>query len=138
MEKLGSWTYVEILDSDALIGILRNSPGAVELTDRIDKTGKGSTTSINIYEILMGAKRMKREDKILEARNLLGKLDILYFDGKAAEKASSIHAEISLKGEQLDIRDIFIGSIAMANGCSVTTRNVKHFSKIKGLTVKKW
>ncbi len=129
---------MDCLDSDALIAILRNLPGAQELAERIDERGKAATTSINAYEILFGAKKLGNEDKITEARKLLGKLNVLYFDEASAEKSSEIHAELSKKGEQLDLRDIFIGSIALANGCSVVTRNVKHFSKIKGLKVEKW
>ena len=129
---------MECLDSDALIGILRGTPDAKLLYERLDVMGKAATTSINAYEILMGAKKTGDENKLAEARKLLGRLDVLYFDGASAEKASEIHADLSKKGEQLDMRDIFIGSIALSNGCSIVTRNVKHFSKIKKLEIEKW
>lgn len=129
---------MECLDSNALIGILRNSAGAEALAEKLDEKGKTATTSINAYEILFGAKKSGMEDNLAETRKLLGKLNVLYFDEEVAEKASEIHSELSKKGEQLDLRDIFIGSIALVNGCSVITRNVKHFSKIKGLKVEKW
>lgn len=129
---------MECLDSDALIGVLRNSPGAKELSEKLDEKGKAATTSVNAYEILLGAKRVDDKNKLEEARKLLGKLVILYFDERAAEKSSEIHAELSKTGAQLDLRDIFIGSIAFVNGCSIVTRNTKHFSKIKELKIEKW
>lgn len=129
---------MECLDSDALIGILRDLPGAKELTVLIDESSRAATTSVSAYEILFGAKKKGDESKITEVRKLLGKFTILQFDEAAAEKASEIYSELSKKGEQLDLRDIFIGSVALVNGCSVVTRNVKHFSKIKELKVKKW
>lgn len=129
---------MECLDSDALIGILRDSPGAKELSALLDHTGRAATTSICAYEIIFGARKAGNEEKLSKVRALLGKLDVLYFDEAAADKASQIHASLSKAGQQLDLRDIFIGSIAIANGCSIVTRNEKHFSRISGLKVEKW
>ena len=52
---------MEIIDSDALIAILRNSSGAKELSEQLDKKGSVAITSVNMYEILLGAKRKKDE-----------------------------------------------------------------------------
>ncbi|MBI3260589.1 MAG: type II toxin-antitoxin system VapC family toxin [Ignavibacteriae bacterium] len=129
---------MDCVDSDAIIGILRNVPGASELSQNLDRIGNVATTSINAYEVLFGAKKSIDENKISEVRNILAKFEILQFDEKVAEEASRIHNELEKRGEQLDMRDMFIGSIALANGCTIITRNVKHFSKIKGLKVEKW
>ncbi|MBI2578890.1 MAG: type II toxin-antitoxin system VapC family toxin [Candidatus Aenigmarchaeota archaeon] len=120
------------------MAILRGNEQALEKSKSIDEEGKAFTTSINAYEILFGAKKSKKEANLEESRKILAKLLMLPFDEKASEKASDIHKELSQKGTQLDLRDIFIASIAISNGCSLVTRNTKHFSKIKELKTEKW
>ncbi len=129
---------MECLDSDALIAILRNSAGARELAEMLDRRGNAATTSISVFEVLFGAKKSGRIENVREAERLLDKLRILPFDDQAADRASTIHSELVKKGQQVDLRDMFIGSIAITHRASLVTRNVKHFSKIPELTTIKW
>lgn len=126
------------LDSDILIAILRGDRSVLPFIKKLDEEGKDFTTSVNAFEILFGAKKSNKEKNIEESRKLLAKLEILRFDEKAAEKASDIFSELSKKGEQIELQDLFSASIAIANGCRLVTRNIKHFSRIKELETEKW
>jgi tRNA(fMet)-specific endonuclease VapC len=122
-----------------LIAVLRGDEKAAKKAKQIDEQGRASTTVINAYELLFGAKiSAKREKNLYEARRLLSKLDIIYFTEDAAEKASDIHSELTRKGRQLDLRDIFIASMAIANGKKLVTNNAQHFSKIRQLKTERW
>ena len=65
-------------------------------------------------------------------------LHLLPFDIKAARLAAEIFAELEKKGEGIGDFDILIGAMASAHNETLITRNVKHFSKIKGLKLEKW
>ncbi len=129
---------MKCLDSDFLIAVLRGDKDAVAEIVKLDEEGEFSTTAINAYEILFGAKKSAMKVGIEETRKLLSKMPILQLDEKASEKASDMHAELSSRGQQIDLRDIFIAAIAVSNECKVVTRNIKDFSRIKGVTIEKW
>ena len=69
-------------------------------------------------------------------KNLLSRFHILDLDygsatlwGELAEK---------LKSNGIGDLDLFIASIALANGHTLITRNIKHFERMPGLTVESW
>ncbi len=130
---------MKCLDSNILIDILRGDKYAEKIVDDLDEEGGAVTTVINAYEILFGAnKSYDKDNNVKEARRLLSKFDILSMNTEAAEIASDIHARLSKEGNLIDIRDIFIGAIALSHGCNtLITRNEKDFSRIKGLKIQK-
>lgn len=134
----GVWEEMICADTDALVSILRNEKGSGAITDKLDKE-KASTTVINSYELIFGARiSNNKEENIKEAEKLLAKLSILEMDEESAKKAAEIHAELSEKGDLINLKDIFIGAIAVSNGQKILTRNEKDFSRIKGLKIEKW
>lgn len=126
------------LDSDILVGILRNNEDAIKMSHKIDEEGSAFTTSINAFEILVGARLSLKQKNIDEAKKLLAKLGILNFDEKSADKASQLLGELKKSGKLIDFKDIFIASISIENGCKLITRNIKDFSKIKEVAIEKW
>lgn len=130
---------MKCLDSDILIAILRGDPEAKEMVELLDKEVNLVTTTINAYEILFGARKSFHLSKnVLEARNLLGKLEVLNLTLESADLAGEIHKHLLDKGQLIDLRDIFIASIAISNNCTLVTRNLKDFSRISSLRLEKW
>jgi predicted nucleic acid-binding protein len=41
----------------------------------------------------------------------------------------------SAEGRAIDPRDLFVGCVAVQNGCAVVTNNREHFGRIPGLQV---
>lgn len=129
---------MKCLDTDFLVAVLRGDESVKQKMEAIDEGGGACTTSINAFEILYGALRSSnREKNLREAKSLLSALDILPFDYTSAEKASEMQAGLVEKGEQVGLKDVFIASAALTRGCSIVTKNTKHFSKI-GLKVEGW
>jgi tRNA(fMet)-specific endonuclease VapC len=58
---------------------------------------------------------MKKKENISNVNSLIKSLDILGFDMPAAVKTANIHANLQNSGETLEIEDIFIAGIVMAN-----------------------
>ncbi len=130
---------MKCLDSDILVAILRGDKDASALVDSLDEEGGAATTVVNVYEIMFGARKsFQAEENVAEAKKLLAKFEILPMDVDCADKAGEIHSYLSGQGKQIDVRDIFIGSIALCHSCKLITRNEKDFSRIKGLQIEKW
>ena len=129
-----------ILDSDFLIGILRGNEEAAGTLRILEGGGQLlGTTVINIYELLLGAELHSNPDeKRHQAEALLSSLVIYSLTPSASSIAASISSKLVKAGNMIDFQDIAIGAITIANSEILYTRNSRHFSRIEGLSTKKW
>ncbi|NJD77057.1 MAG: type II toxin-antitoxin system VapC family toxin [Candidatus Methanoperedens sp.] len=120
-----------VLDTNFLIDLLRNKAGISEAADSLKDP---KTTAINAFELYYGARRSAKPEKaVLEVSNLLNSIDVLEFDHSAAQKAGDIHANLMNSGNPIDIMDVLIAGIVLANKEELMTRDIEHFDRIKGL-----
>jgi len=125
-----------VLDSDILIDILREDPKTVSWFKENENKFELATTVINLFELYTGAYKSKdSENRIKDVEEIAKKLHICSFLAKHSLEAGRQRAELEKHGEMIDMRDIFIGSIALVEGFALKTNNKKHFSRIKGLSV---
>ena len=129
-----------VLDSDLLVGILRNNEEAVSKMEKLEKEGeKLQTTVINTFELFEGALlHPKPDETTAKVEFLIRALDIFVFNQHASRMAAEISAELRRKGTIIDFQDISIAAIALSNNEKIVTRNIKHFSRIKNLRIEKW
>jgi tRNA(fMet)-specific endonuclease VapC len=124
------------LDSDLLVDFLRNRKEAVDFILSNESKSDLCTTPMNLFELFYGAyKSDKKEENIGLIRALAERINILSFSQESSEKAGEILAQLEKEGKLIEFRDLFIGVIALTNGCAVKTNNKKHFQKIKGLKI---
>ncbi len=123
------------LDSDILINFLRNDTKTINLIENLKQQGKPiSTTSINSFELLKGIPKLSRMDKN-KVIDFLTNFNILNFNFDSSKKAAEIFDDLKSKGEIIDIADILIASIVLANNDVFITGNSKHFQRIKELKI---
>lgn len=65
-------------------------------------------------------------------------MDMLGLDKQAALKAADIHAKLMNSGEAIDILDVLIAGIVMANDEYLVTKDINHFRRIQGLRCSSW
>jgi predicted nucleic acid-binding protein len=95
-----------------------------------------STTSVSVFELYYGCWRSRRVERNLEAvRKFLERLEILDFTEEAAREAGNTLAKLEAKGSTMDLRNLFIGCIALVSGCALLTENVEHFQRVEGLRI---
>ncbi len=129
---------MKCLDSNLLIDFLRKKIEALKKMKELEDEPLGTTT-INVFELLYGAKISDHQEQNLkEVKKIVGNLELLSFDFKAAEAASSILTELKKSGNMIEIRDIFIAGICCANNVDLVTRNVNHFKNVQGLSVENY
>ena len=126
-----------VIDTDLLIGLLRNIRKVVDFISDMEKREfRLSTTVINAFELYHGAhKSKKRAENLASTKKLLERLIILKMELKSAENAGRIYAELETKGQPIGLRDALIGAVALTRGYALATRNIEHLQRIEGLTL---
>lgn len=129
-----------LFDSDFLIAVLRGEGAAAQTLRTLEAEHESmGTTVINAYELLLGALLHRNADeKRREVERLLHSLALHSLTPPASSLAAEISAQLTRAGTIIDFQDIAIAAIAIANDETLCTRNLAHFSRIKGLSVKKW
>jgi tRNA(fMet)-specific endonuclease VapC len=126
---------VTVLDTNFLIDVLRDKCNPEGILDMIEHP---KTTTINVFELYFGAERsVKKKESISNINSLIKSIEILEFDMPAAVKTANIHAKLKSSGRTLEIEDLFIAGIVMANDEELLTRD-DHFKRIPGLRYRSW
>ena len=126
------------LDTTILVDLERGRQSAYDLIESlVSKSYRLVTTAVNVFEMSYGAHKSTKSEKNLEGLiALVEDLTIWDFNVESGLLSGKLLHEAELKGETIGFRDIFIASIALANGCQrVVTRNKKDFERIPGIHV---
>ena len=130
-----------LFDTDTITNIVKPhpSPNLIQRLEEISKTQQFVST-ITISEIVYGAEKSQRPEYHLNNLEmiLLPAVNIVGFDTKAAYVCGRIRAELEKKGTPLDLADLEIASIAIANDLTLITNNVRHFKRIPFLKFENW
>ena len=126
------------LDTDFIIDYLRKPSKPVKSIMESFERGRIQvyTTSMNTFEVWLGVCLAPKPEELAgETDELLSQLEIANFGYDASIEASRIMAELRRGGRAIEIRDLFIGTIAKINETPLITRNVKHYERIPELTI---
>ena len=128
------------LDTDFLVALLRNHPEATKKAEEYDSIqAEISTTSMNVFEIYLGAFRSKEANKnVTQADELFNSVNILLLTQESSKKSGEILSTLLQEGKPIDLRDVLIAGITLVNEYTLVTRNVKHFKRIKRLSLEVW
>ena len=130
-----------LFDTDTITNIVKPQP-SLNLLQRLEKISKSQqfVSTITISEIVYGAEKSQRPDFHLNNLEtiLLPAVNIISFDTKAAYICGRIRAELEKRGTPLDLADLEIASIAIANNLILVTNNVRHFARVPLLQYENW
>lgn len=120
------------LDTTFLIDLLRDLPAAVDRARQLEETGCDlSTTSVNVFELYIGAIRSDSAKRMTKLEALLADLRILGLGRGEAEEAASIMINLAKKGQPIEMRDALIAGCMLGNAYpSILTRNTGDFERI--------
>lgn len=95
--------------------------------------------SLVIYELEVGIAKssfpLKREQQL---KVLLESVKIIPFGLEEGKAAAKIRASLESIGEPIGPIDTLIAGCALAHHAILVTRNLKEFSKVKGLSLDNW
>ncbi len=130
-----------LFDTDTISNIVKPQP-SLALLHRLAKIPKNQQylSTITISEIVYGAEKSNRPDFHLNNLEtiLLPAVNIIGFDSKAAYVCGRIRAELEKRGTPLDLADLEIASIAIANDLILVTNNLLHFKRVPLLQYENW
>jgi len=128
------------LDTDFLVALLRNKPEAVKKAEEYDfLNAEISTTSMNAFEVYVGAFRSKDAARnVKQTDDLLNSINTLDLTLECSRRSGEILSELLRSGTPIGLRDAIIAGIALVGGYTLVTRNIEHFKRITGLSIEIW
>ena len=130
-----------LFDTDTITNIVKPRPSQ-NLLAKLANVSKDKQyiSTITISEIVYGAEKSQRPEYHLNNLEsiLLPAVNIVGFDTKAAYVCGRIRAELEKRGTPLDLADLEIASIAIANNLTLITNNVRHFKRVPLLQFENW
>jgi tRNA(fMet)-specific endonuclease VapC len=135
-------TYSWLLDTNTLSEAMKPSPNAQVLQNLAQFSQQIAMPALVWHELRYGWLRMpssKRKDAIGHyLHDVLSVFPIIAYDENAAKIHAQLCVENDIKGITLPFVDGQIAAIAMAQGLTLVTRNLKDFENIDGLRVLNW
>lgn len=129
-----------LFDTDVLSYVVGRAPPRLLARLAAVPAEQQFTSSITVGEMVYGAHRSPRRDALLRKmeEQLWPNIQVLPFDKAAAETYGQLRADLERAGRPLAEPDLRIAAIAVVNGLTVITRNIRHFSRIPCLRVENW
>src|SRR5262245_53786461 len=101
--------------------------------------GNVGIPSVVLYELEVGIAQSSRPRERRESLNLLLRtIQLLPFDADAARASAEVRAQLERRGNGIGPIDTLIAGTAIANSAVLVTRNVKEFSRVRGLRTVDW
>ncbi|SRR3989344_3306848 len=123
------------LDSDVLINFLRKDVKTIRLFENLKLRNETlSITSINSFELIKGIPKSSHMNQA-QVFKFLNNFKVYDFNFNSSKKAASIFNDLKSRGEMIELPDIMIASIVMANNERLISENTSHFERINELKV---
>lgn len=131
-----------LLDTNAVIALLKNEPAAVRkrLRRNVAKGAAVNISTIVLYELWYGVARSARRHENAERLRvfLSGNIGVVPFEEKDAEIAGDVRARLEAQGTPIGPYDLLIAAQAMRTGATLVTANVTEFARVRGLSCQNW
>ncbi len=126
-----------LIDTDICSAHLRNV--AVVTNRFVQLNGQLHISTLTLGELLSWTMWSTSPQKYHQGLlTLLADLTILDVDRLVAFKFGEMRAQLLDRGQPVGSVDLMIGTTALVHGLTMVTHNVRHFSKIPGLTIGDW
>ena len=126
-----------LLDTDVAIELLRGNPKCLSCLSLAQ--GPFFISTVTAAELYFGAFNSAHpEENAAIVDEFLGDFRSVSITYNVAKRFGAIKAELRRKAVQAGPFDLLIASIALENGCSLVTGNVKHFHHVPELHLENW
>jgi tRNA(fMet)-specific endonuclease VapC len=130
---------IYLLDTNTCIGYINRR--SVPIYHRLTSLPPEDVVVCDIVkmELYYGAYRSQRPQRNLEVlREFFHEFISLPFDGRAAEIAGRIRAQLASLGTPIGAYDLQIAAIALANNLILVTHNTREFNRVLDLQTEDW
>ena len=131
-----------ILDTNAVIAVLKNQPASVRHRLRRARFEGASiaVSSVVLYELWYGVARSEHRRENAERLRVFLSADVsvLSFDEEDARAAGDLRASLESAGTPIGPYDLLIATQALRLGATMVTANVSEFGRVDGLSWQDW
>jgi tRNA(fMet)-specific endonuclease VapC len=131
-----------LLDTNAVIALIKNQPAGVRLRLRrtLSRGGSIAVSSIVMYELWYGVARSQRRRENAERLRIFlsGGIAVLPFDEEDAVTAGDLRAVLETAGAPIGPYDMLIAAQALRSGSTLVTANASEFARVRGLAWQDW
>lgn len=121
-----------LIDTDVVIGYLRSRDKATTELVKLLQGNDVFLSSVSEFELYLGAKTERHRSDL---EMLFSEVEIVSFDFGCGRIAANIWKSLDLNHQHIEIKDIFIASIAIHNNLWLRTLNERHFTGIEDLKI---
>ena len=121
-----------LIDTDVVIEYLRNKDKSTAELIKLLRVHDVFLSSIAEFELYLGAKTERHQNDL---EMLFSEVEVIPFDFGCGKIAANIWKDLQSNHQHIEIKDIFIASIAIHNNLWLRTFNEKHFTGIKKLKI---
>lgn len=127
-----------LIDTDILIYSKKGNPIVNEWLQK-NKNIPMSVSVITLGELIYGAHKSQHpQRRMITVNHIRNIFPIIELDQGIIEVFGDIKAKQEKKGECLADMDLLIAATALYMNMTLVTNNIKHFSKIDGLSLENW
>ena len=128
-----------MLDTNIIAYAKNNRPESVLQQFMEHRPEDMCISAITMAELEFGiCKSSKPAQNRLALMMFLSEIQVVPFDGKAAQEYGSIRAELTARGTPIGANDLLIAAHARSLGLTLITNNGREFERVPGLTVENW
>ena len=124
-----------VIDSDVLIDALAGQQPSLDRLRAELQLGSVATTSVNVFELLTGARDAGALDRV---EKLLRPFDVLTVDEPSAHAAAEARRDLEARGQGIHLADYLIAGACIRHSTPLLTRNLKHFQRVPRLMLAEW
>lgn len=128
-----------MLDTNIIAYAKNNRPESVLQRFMKHRPEDMCISAITMAELEFGiCKSSKPAQNRLALMMFLSEIQVVPFDGKAAQEYGLIRAELTARGTPIGANDLLIAAHARSLGLTLITNNGREFERVPGLTVENW
>lgn len=129
-----------LLDTDALSEVMKGKDPITrqKAQDYLNVYGRFTFSILTRYEILRGLKAKQATKQIAVFENRCQVSEVLPLTDPIIVRGADIYADLKQRGLLISDADILIASTALIHNLVLVTNNLRHFSRIPGLTLETW
>jgi tRNA(fMet)-specific endonuclease VapC len=128
-----------LIDTDIISFYFKGDEKVVDrFTDYLNEFDQITISIITYYEIIAGLKFKKAEKQLIDFEDFVNNNTILHISEDSIKLSAGVYADLRHKGITIGTSDILIAGIALYNGLTLITNNMKHYEAIPGLLIANW
>lgn len=119
-----------VVDTDVVIDFFRDTSPAADVLSKLFSRGEAVLSVISVFELYAGVEGGKR---LRQIETLMEGVMVVPLNTLEAAMAGKIYTQLKAKGKMIGTPDILIAAICTINDLPLYTKNLAHFSQVKGL-----